>query len=499
MALNRDLLLGKDSPIWQKPGAGRLLIPLPDGSVQVMRVRGAESLGPRRFVVDGRIEGRELSRVLIAVNEDAVSAQILDSNLGEYQLRSIASAEGALGQLWKVDTSRLGACGGQVSPKGIAVAADSFRALRETSATGESALSGGQTAASDIVGGLRVRLLFLYTSAVRKAYGLSQIGSIIDLTIAGTNSDLSSSQIPVKIELAASEEVDLNESSVSYSATLGSLRGMSDGVLDQIHPLRDQVAADLVALGIDAADTGGSAGIAYVMDDPNSNTKSFFGFSVVRFGSMNSGNVFSHELGHNFGCTHDRENSSGHGAYPYSYGYRFFAQDSTGQNRQFRDIMSYAPGTRVPYYSNPRLVLSNLNTGSSIGLLREPVALGIAAGLPGESDNARTIDQTAFAVSSYRASPQAPFSAGTLINVSTRAWVGAEARQLIGGFVVTGSGDKAVLVRGAGPSLIPFGVTDALVDPILKIYRQGESTPMAANDNWWDQPDADQTTRAGFP
>lgn len=499
LELNRDLLLGKESPAWQNPGTGRFLLPLPDGSVQAMRVRGAQSLGPRRFVVDGSIEGRELSRVLIAVNHDAVSAQILDSELGEYQLRSIESVEGALGQLWKVDPSKLGGCGGQISSTGTAGVANSFPSGSGLSADGETSLSGSQTTASDVAGGLIVRLLFLYTSAVRKAYGLNQVGSIIDLTIAGTNSDLSGSQIPVKIELAAAQEVDLNESSVSYSATLGSLKGMSDGVLDQVHVLRDQVAADLVALGVDAADTGGSAGIAYVMDDPTSYSKSFFGFSVVRFGSMNSGNVLSHELGHNFGCTHDRENSSGHGAYPYSYGYRFFAQDSTGQNRQFRDIMSYAPGTRVPFFSNPRLVLSNLNIGSSIGVLREAVALGIPAGLPGESDNARTIDQTAFSVSNYRASPQNPYSAGTLINVSTRAWVGEGARQLIGGFVITGSGDKAVLVRAAGPSLVPYGVTDALPDPILRLYRQGESTPFAVNDNWWDQPDANLTTRAGFP
>jgi len=499
LALNRELLLGKRSPAWMPPGTGRFSLPMPDGSVVTMRVARAESLGPRRFVVSGDIEGRDQSRVLIAVNEDAVSAQILDPALGEYQLRSIASAEGPLGQIWKVDPARLGECGGQVVSNMEGIAMQSLSAGGEKDLSGDEVRSALAPMALDSAGGVKVRLLFLYTSAVKKSYGVDQVGSIVDLTIAGTNADFSSSQIPVRIELASANEVALDESSVSYSATLGSLRGTTDGVLDQIHALRDQVAADLVSLGIEAGDTGGSAGIAYLMDEPQSLTNCYYGFSVVRFGSMNSSHVLSHELGHNFGCAHDRENAKGPGAFPYSYGYRFFAQDSTGQNRQFRDIMAYAPGSRVPYFSNPNLVLSNLNTGSSTGILREPVALGIPAGLPGESDNARTVRQTAFSVANYRASPQIPYSAGTLINVSTRALVGTGSRQLIGGFVITGSADKAVLVRAAGPSLIPFGVSGALLDPILRLYRQGETTPFAVNDNWGDQPAAEQTRRAGFP
>lgn len=495
--LNRAVLLGKTSLVGGE-GSSRITLPLPDGSTVAMRVLRTEPLGPRRFVVVGDLEGREQSRAILAVNEGSVAGQISDPEKGEYQLRSLENenVDPSLGMLWKVDPAKLGECGGQVAAR---LDADSLNAM--VADGGIPSLTGGTgdvASAADASDEIPVRLLFLYTTAVRQAYGVNQVRAQIDLTIAGINVDMANSQIPVRIELASAQEVALNEASVSYSATLTSLRGRTDGVLDQIHAMRDEYLADLVSLGIYAADTGGSAGIAYVIEEPQAYVNNYYGFSVVRFGSMNSGSVLSHELGHNFGCAHDRENSNSAGAYPYSYGYRFFALDTTGQTRQFRDIMAYAPGTRVSYFSNPRLVLSNLASGNAVMFLREPVALGIASGLPGEADNARTIKQTAFEVSNYRASPQIPYGAGTLVNVSTRAYVGTGSQQLIGGFVITGNADKTVLVRAAGPSLLPYGVADALENPVLQLYRQGESVPFAINDDWGDQPDAAQTTRAGF-
>lgn len=461
-----------------------------------MRVRQSEMLGPQRFVVRGDLEGREHSRVILAVNEGSIAGQISDPEKGEYQLRSLEDVEPALGMFWKVDSSKVGECGGLVPPTADG---DVLRAVAADAGSGLArAESGRSAAAADATTGATVRLLFLYSTAVRQAFGVNQVRAQIDLSVAGVNADMANSQVAVRIELAGAEEVDLSESSLSYSATLASLRGRSDGVLDQIHVLRDQYLADLVSLGAYAADSGGSAGIAYLIEEPHSYLNSYYGFSVVRFGSMSSSSVLSHELGHNFGCSHDRENSTNGGAYPYSYGYRFFAVDSAGQTRQFRDIMAYAPGLRVSYFSNPRLILSNLASGSSTTFLKEPVALGIAAGLPGEADNVRTIEQTAFLVSSYRASPQSPYGVGTLVNVSTRAFVGSGSQQLIGGFVIAGDTDKTVLVRAAGPSLVPFGIADALENPILRLYRQSETVPFASNDNWSDQPNAAETTRAGF-
>src|SRR5687767_6800060 len=73
-------------------------------------------------------------------------------------------------------------------------------------------------------------------------------------------------------------------------------------------------------------------------------------------------------------------------------------------------------------------------------------------------------------------------SAQQLVNLSTRGYVDTGDGALVGGFVVTGNAPKRVLVRGIGPSLTGFGVTGAIADPVLKIYRG--SIVIAQNDNW---------------
>ena len=51
---------------------------------------------------------------------------------------------------------------------------------------------------------------------------------------------------------------------------------------------------------------------------------------------------------------------------------------------------------------------------------------------------------------------------------------------LIGGFIITGTDPKKVLIRGIGPSLNGVGVT--LFDPTLELH-QGSAT-VTTNDNW---------------
>jgi len=70
-----------------------------------------------------------------------------------------------------------------------------------------------------------------------------------------------------------------------------------------------------------------------------------------------------------------------------------------------------------------------------------------------------------------------------LANMSTRAQVGTGGNVLIGGFVISGSSSKRILARGIGPSLVPFGVTNALMDPTLELRAQ-DGTLLFSNDNW---------------
>lgn len=71
-------------------------------------------------------------------------------------------------------------------------------------------------------------------------------------------------------------------------------------------------------------------------------------------------------------------------------------------------------------------------------------------------------------------------STGQLLNISTRLRVQTGENVLIGGFIVTGTDPKKVMVRAIGPSL---NFANALHDPMLELH-DGSGATIAANDNW---------------
>ena len=56
---------------------------------------------------------------------------------------------------------------------------------------------------------------------------------------------------------------------------------------------------------------------------------------------------------------------------------------------------------------------------------------------------------------------------------------------MIAGYIITGNSNKAVVLRGMGPSLAAFGISDLLLDPVLELHGPNGSLIMR-NDNWKD-------------
>ena len=57
----------------------------------------------------------------------------------------------------------------------------------------------------------------------------------------------------------------------------------------------------------------------------------------------------------------------------------------------------------------------------------------------------------------------------------------------IGGFIIAGSAPKHVLLRAIGPSLIQFGIPNALPDTVLELHGP-DPFGTITNDNWRDDP-----------
>jgi glucose/arabinose dehydrogenase len=75
-----------------------------------------------------------------------------------------------------------------------------------------------------------------------------------------------------------------------------------------------------------------------------------------------------------------------------------------------------------------------------------------------------------------------------LANISTRGLVQTGDNVMIGGFILGGnSADAQLAIRGIGPSLSQFGLSNVLADPTLEL-RDSNGTLLISNDNWMDDP-----------
>ncbi len=232
--------------------------------------------------------------------------------------------------------------------------------------------------------GSQIDVLVVYTPlAMIQLGGSSATNAYINQSISDTNSAYANSQINQRMHLVHAAQVSYAETSYDLSYILQNhLTPTSDGNLDTVHSLRNSYNADLVVLLVQK--TGLTCGVGWLMDSNFiNNAFAPYGFSVVNVSSScQSGSLFTlaHETGHNMGAQHNIEDSSGQGAYSYSYGH--WASDYS-----FRTVMAYdCPSgcQRIKYFSNPNVFYNGLTTGTS------------------GRNNARTLNNTALVVANFR-------------------------------------------------------------------------------------------------
>jgi uncharacterized repeat protein (TIGR01451 family) len=72
-------------------------------------------------------------------------------------------------------------------------------------------------------------------------------------------------------------------------------------------------------------------------------------------------------------------------------------------------------------------------------------------------------------------------------NVSTRGFVQTGNNVLIGGFTLGGNNNSSrIAIRGLGPSLAQYGLSNVLADPVLELHDS--NGVLISNDNWTDDP-----------
>lgn len=167
------------------------------------------------------------------------------------------------------------------------------------------------------------------------------------------------------------------------------------GFMDEVHDLRDEYGADLVALLADVDDTGG---IAWRLGSYGGRPQN--GFSVNRIRQTHFTYTLAHEIGHNMGSSHGRRptqtsspaNRFG-GLHAYSVGYRWTATNGAG----FVTVMHYESEgfSRTPYFSSTGQLVDGVAIGSSL-----PDSLG--------ADNERSLREIRRVIANYRTTTVQP-------------------------------------------------------------------------------------------
>jgi len=248
---------------------------------------------------------------------------------------------------------------------------------------------------ADADDGSRIDMMIFYTNGMAAAHPGSQIDTRMQYLIDQANQSFQNSNINTRFNLVHSAKVAYpDDSPGDKSEALDALTD-NTGVFAGVENLRTTHGADQVTLLRQYVDEG--CGLAWVL----TNDKARYSYAVVHDGSKTDGSgwfcsdlTYVHEVGHNLGCAHDRDNAGLTGRFDYSYGYQDPAQ-------LFRTVMAYdcAGGCpRISYFSNPDVLYNGKPTGV---VYTDPLS----------ADNARAINQTRVGMAGYR-----PEVVGPVIN-----------------------------------------------------------------------------------
>ena len=203
-----------------------------------------------------------------------------------------------------------------------------------------------------------IDVLIVYTAAAKwYAGGTAEIEALIDLTVAETNQAYADSNVVQRIRLAHKQEI-VHEEREGFE-DISRLVHPSDSFLDDVHELRDDHRADLVAL-IPGPLTF-LCGIAAVIGPGTPDT----GFSITNVECLSPNYTFAHELGHNMGLRHDvYVDDTIDEDFPDNHGYvnqRAFVEGAP-ESARWVTIMAYRTQcfseggffcVRLPRFSNP--------------------------------------------------------------------------------------------------------------------------------------------------
>ena len=219
-----------------------------------------------------------------------------------------------------------------------------------------------------------INVLVVYTASAATAAGT--IGSKIQLAIDETNQSYVNSGININMAKVHTAQVSYSESGRSFSQHVSALKSTTDGIMDNVHTLRNTYAADVVVLVVNDSEACGQAAAI--------NATATSAFAAAHYTCITGYYSFGHEVGHLQGARHDRYVDGSTTPYAYGHGY-------IPPSKGWRTVMAYGNNcsncTRIQWWSSP---------------LKTYPSTGEVMGTTQYEDNARVLNLTAPTVAGFR-------------------------------------------------------------------------------------------------
>ncbi|MDX2185777.1 MAG: M12 family metallo-peptidase [Opitutaceae bacterium] len=363
---------------WQIKNPAELSVALPGQAPLTFKWEMSATRGDSQ-VWRGRARDKPGAFLVLAASAATWSAVISTSDGDTYEI--IAGSDGRQQLVEFKDAVHCGTCEGSVQAAPVN--------------PGTSTAGGPRAAASTTQ---MIDVLFIYDDSA--------------VTSAGGNKDLIATRMLARLE--ASNAVLANSQITNFTwNSLGSyhISGYTrSGKLEEDLTAISDRTSSAGSFARQKADELGADQIVFVVGDPidwggiahTPGTHSVVGWTQTPYYTL------THELGHNFGCNHDRQTSAAaDGDGKHSYGFRY----TNARGEDTGTVMSYASNI-VPYFSNPNILLDG-------------VALGIAVGQPRAAHNAKVVTDYAPTLVAVRNPMSTPIITEQPVSIASAAGAGA--------------------------------------------------------------------------